>query len=218
MFYQLMEQPTIEGIKVKLIYEDGSSEVVDAYDSQTHFRFGTAQIHEKGMFFYGLDIHQLTRPALEPGFHQIPMYCADTLYAQYRDPESDPHAADFVSCMVEVYAQTGDEYLAQYEVNNVTVTPSEDVIFTPKGMGLEVKSLVKLLAEESGTYELKIEGGHCLFFDYLYTGSGALLEHEIRSNSGYAYAQLNANEPLFAPVYPFEDNATLRISLTRLPE
>lgn len=77
MFYELLGQPKIEGVKVKLTYEDGSSEVVDAYEAQEHDAssdddFGSR--HWKGMCFdtRGNDPE---RPMLEPGKHEIALFC-----------------------------------------------------------------------------------------------------------------------------------------------
>ena len=221
VFYQLMEEPKIEGIRVRLTYADGSTEIVNAGDSQTHGRFGVARLdlHEKGMFFRDLGICWPDAPALEPGIHQIPMYCMDAVYPQNFDPENDPHNGDFASCMVEVRALSGEEFFAGPEVNHVTVTPGSEVVVSPKGEGLETKCLLRLLAEESGTYELKIEGGPFLLFSYQYAGSG-MLSDGAKPKGDRCNAHLNAGEPLFVPVYPFMavGSTPMHITLTRLPE
>jgi len=219
VFYQLLEEPTIEGIKVKLTYDDGRSEVVDAYQSKSHARFGVGKTHETGMFFHGPDIYQPMRPALEPGVHQIPMYCADTVYGREHDPHYDHTGGpyDYAHCMVEVYAQTGDEYLAENDVPHMTVTPGGEGTLALEGD--DWRGLVKFLAEESGTYAFTFDGD-CRYSTSDYTGSGAVFEGSLGSRKEGGYVRLNANEPVFVPFYRSwpADSATLRISLTRTPE
>jgi len=155
--------------------------------------------------------------------------------------DGDPEFAEepgYAHCMVEVYAQTGDEYLAGHDLPSTTVTPSEDGTLALKGD--EWRGLVRLLAEESGVYAFTIEGG-CFFFTHEYTGSGAVFEGEYHTpesltdvpsigpdfsawmdefyQNGY-YARLKANEPVFVPIYLSwpEKSASVRISLARLPE
>jgi len=220
VFYQLMEEPTIEGIKVKLTYEDGTSEVVDAYQSKWHYRAGVGKIHETGMFFHKIDMYQpFQRPALEPGVHLVPMYCVDIAYDRKSNPHYDQYGEpyDLTHCMVEVYAQTGDEYLAQHGVPNTTVTPSEDGTLDLNGD--DRRGLVRFLAEESGTYLFTFDGD-CFYFTHEYTGSGAVFEGSLGFRKEGGYVRLNANEPVFVPFYRrwFADNVSLRISLTRIPD
>jgi len=174
VFFELVESPKIDGIKVRLTYEDGSSEIVDAYQSQSHGRFfrGT---HEKGMFFH--DIGGIDRmPQLEPGVNHIPLYCLDTAYFEDGDPHYDIHGdsqairARLAHCMVEVCVQTGDEYIAEHSPPNITVTPSEAGTLAMQGRD---RGIIRLLAQESGTYLLRLESEHRTF-TVDYSGGGAL--------------------------------------------
>ena len=216
VFYQLMEKPKIEGIKVKLTYEDGSTELVDAYDSRTHYAFGKGKTHEQGMFFHQIDMYQPLRPALEPGVHLVPMYCADIVYTYMNDP-GFADEIDLAYCMVEVYAQTGDEYLAESNVPRTTVTPGGEGTLDLEGDNW--RGLVRFLAEESGVYLFTFDGD-CFYFAHEYTGSGAVFEGNLGFRKEGGYVQLNANEPVFVPFYRrwFADSASLRITLTRIPD
>ena len=240
-FFELMEQPTIAGIKVRLTYEDGSSEVVDAYQSKEHYRFGVGHTHEVGMYFQDFSDFG---SSLEPGVHLVPMYCVDIVYSYRDDPRFDDKP-DLAHCLVEVYAQTGDEYLAANDVPHTTVTPSEDGI-----LALEEwrDGIIRFLAEEDGTYEITIDS-HCTFSALEYTGNGlmfkglegvldgmdfvgidlsALMEGlgdifgtlPQKTEGQSIYARLNAGEPLFLKAYSFgrDESTPLHITMARLPD
>jgi len=126
--------------------------------------------------------------------------------------------------MVEVYAQTAEEYIAERKPPHTIVTEDSDGILSLKK---NESGLIQLLAKEGGRYLLQIEGG-CHINAKDYTGSGILIpgegfRREVISDTVYyynsVYAQLNANEPLYLRVQAFESiNASLSISLTRVPE
>jgi len=116
VFFDLREDPIIEGIKVKLTYEDGSSKTVDAYNAKecyyiTDMVGGDVGIwHVKGMFFgprwYW---YSSERQTLEPGINHIAMFCVDEKYggdyAGFLTPNFDfynPEEAGVAYCMVEV--------------------------------------------------------------------------------------------------------------------
>ena len=208
-FFELLEQPKIEGIKVKLTYKNGRSRVVDAYDMKSH-DLNHSYYHDKGMFFatrpYYTDPSQPAQPALEPGLQQIPMYCVDRRDCYYGD---GPDAF----CMVEVYAQTPEEYLAEHSPPLVTAT---EIGGGTLSMKKYEKGLIKLLAKESGTYTFQVEGKFTLEEAYT-AGSGTLAPTDYNScnryftdenkYSVYDYSvQLTANEPLYLRAYgPYSD-------------
>ena len=241
VFFELMEQPTTEGVKVKITYEDGSSEVVDAYKMvsrkiQTSNSYYT---HYKGMFFATSILPQFgfrtTEAFLEPGLHSIAMYYLDSNYDLFAEGEwefaHDPEEVEVGSanlgyCMVEVYAQTAEEYVAEHKPPMATVTESSDGKLLLKK---NERGLIQLLVKESGTYLLQIGGeyrpisGYLWLKDWDYIGSGVLFcgEPLPDTNDPYYdyYVQLNANEPMYIGVRALDESSTsLDISLTRVPE
>ena len=223
-FFELMEQPQIEGVKVRINYEDGSSELVDAYELTDHgFSTGPEMwyTHWKGMLFAAYTVSEYylfsetAEPFLQPGKHRIAMYYLDTnLYYDAfptwtfaHNPEKIKEDIEFPYCMVDVYAQTPEEYIAERNHPFVTITDSgKDTL--PLGKG--EKGLIKLQAKESGMYSLDIQGEYHLKEEVV--GSGKLL-------SGGKYVQLNANKPMYLRVDATgERGASLSISLLRVPE
>ena len=243
VFFELLEYPKMEDIKVKLTYEDGSSEVLDAYDLKycsysSEWSSGDAGMeHHRGMF--------ITYPGaftLNPGRQQIAMFYVDLKRAWSTDdglafkgyfdslhPENagvDYYGfgslpledTDVAYCMVEVYAQTGDEYIAEHNLPFVLVTESSggDVITQKGEYGMEY-GIIKLLAQESGTYLIEAEGG-TLYEKY--AGNGEF-KCDIKKNPDGAYdaaysayyARLNANEPLFIKAY-----SSIHVSIKRVPD
>jgi len=105
--FQLMEEPEIWGIKVKLTYEDGSSEVVNAQKLKYHAytRYGD-YAHWKGMFF---DTSIL--PLLTPGINQVALYCVDTVIYNEEvtlwELSPNPEETGLAFCMVEVMYMSG---------------------------------------------------------------------------------------------------------------
>lgn len=233
VFFELLEQPKIEGIKVKLTYADGSSEIVRAYEQKRH-TLPEAYTHEKGMrldLWYNWDsLSRPERPLLAPGLNKIAMYCTD-FFDVYAGEETED-----VFCMVEVYAQTPEEYLAEHSPLLVTVTETEDGTLS---LSTFEDGLLRLLAEESGTYTFQAEGDF-IIHEWLCAGSGSIsvLDYQLDDNhysiptldvfaprsfySIYDYsAQLVANEPLYLRVHgPYIGRINdVRISkLTRAPE
>jgi len=232
-FYDLMERPKIEGIKVKLTYEDGSSKVVDAYEAQEKFSGRFA--YRKGMFFdigifHGTGAFRPKQTPLPPGLNRIAMYCVDAaLYDEEsdwelsRNPEETGVDGGFAYCMIEVYAQTAEEYMAEQKPSFVAVTEFNDgKLSLEKGES----GLIQLSAKESGMYLLQIDGDY-LFNNQEYDGSGVLFSGGSRGSveSDIAificdyYVQLNANESMYVQVKALDDRkASLRISMTRMPE
>ena len=210
VFFELMEQPPIKGVKVKITYEDGGSKVVNAYNVKScHY---DEYASYKGMYFKTRTRHDNSRsfePFLEPGLHSIEMYYINDTYNLHEDfyNENPPNIG---YCMVEVYAQTAEEYIAERKPPVTTVTESrEGKLSLRKGK----RCLVKLLAKESGTYLLQV-GGDCRLDTEVYTGSGSLFYGE-----DGCYAQLNANEPLYLRVEAMgRGHSSLQASLTRVPE
>ena len=235
VFFQLMEEPKIEGIKVKLTYEDGSSEVVDAYDMETctfnyEWSSGDAGMHHlKGMCFNTrFTTWNRIRPALKPGKHQIALFYVDDTYPWSTDLIEDP-AFDSLNpedvgvayCMVEVYAQTGDEYIAAHKAKYTLVTESKDgKLKTHMGTdGLDSYGLVKLLAKGSGTFEIKIGDGGNLIESYCGSGEYKYVfdSADLTENS---YVKLNANEPMFLRAWTYSSigGPALNVSMTRVPD
>ena len=143
VFYEPMEQPPVDGIKVKLNYADGSSKVVDASKlASIVYGIGDIYTHYKGMLFSTYTLHQLSNsfeteePMLQPGPHRIAMYYVDdTLwwhelyyYAFAHNPEKRVEGIEwgrglnFAYCMVDVYAQTAEEYIAEHNPPFAIVT------------------------------------------------------------------------------------------------
>ena len=231
VFFQLMEEPKIEGIKVKLTYEDGSSEVVDAYYMKACSwaidpGCDAGIMHLRGMYidtrFYGWP----RRPALKPGKHEIALFCVDLKYGWMADgdhhgPVFDsihPEGLGIAYCMVEVYAQTGDEYISEHNLPFALVTESSggDVTTQWEESKRESVGLIKLLAEKSGTYEIKIDGGFVR--EEAYCGSGAFKnEYDYENVKWVHYAQLNANEPMFLAVAA-SIISRVHVSMTRVPD
>ena len=235
VFFELMEElPKIEGIRVRLTYKDGKSEVVDAYDMDSHDTANHSRYHDIGMF-YAPGLCQPHRPPLEPGLRQIPLYCVDRI--GYYGPGYPSDAF----CMVEVYAQTPEEYLAEHDTPFVTVTESSEGTAFLEQYG---DCLAKLLVEESGTYALTIDGA-CAFDESAYIGGGVLFhglhrtetadydpgaslermrnpDYEPVQETEYVcyYARLNAGEPMFLHILGTwdEGGSNLRASMERLPE
>ena len=137
VFYEPMEQPPLEGVKVKLNYADGNSEVMDAIKmAGTHYyEGGFVMSHWKGVFFATSTLDQLSGPfetwedftMLPPGPHRIAMYYVDDTswyetdpYFFFHNPDEKAPGRDwgrklnFAYCMVDVYAQTEEEYLAEH--------------------------------------------------------------------------------------------------------
>ena len=111
VFFELNEYPELEGIKVRLTHEDGSSEVVDAYWIKDHNVNGGFHTHRKGM---ALDSRE---PPMKPGLNRVAMYCVDFCYNSgldeliplngygFRYPNKE---IELVSCMVEVMYMPND--------------------------------------------------------------------------------------------------------------
>ncbi len=234
VFYELMEQPQIEGIKVKLTREDGSSEVVDAYDLEKYYNDPDSDLeYWEGMFFVtGIgSVNGIVRPKqqlLEPGIHRVAMYCVANSY-QFdepsnwnlrRNPEETEEDVDLPYCMVEVYAQTLEEYLEKSKPPTATATDAkEGSLKLKKGES----GIVQLSVRESGTYMLHIDGNYSLNVDVV-TGSGVMFEGESHRNGNNYYfdyyAQLAANKPMYVRIDLAHDksSASLKITLTRIPE
>ena len=218
VFFELMEQPKMEGIKVRLTYKDGSSEVVDAYDLEmcswsTDPSFDAGVHHLKGMCVNTWPIWPLERPALKPGKHQIAMFCVDGKYWWNTDESNsprfdslNPEDVGVAYCMVEVYAQTGDEYIAEHNVPFALVTESDasDVPMLREENSYSPNyGIVKLLAKESGTYAIVINDGSLGYENY---DGAVIIDSEKLASDNYSmsnpryYAKLNANEPIFLRV------------------
>jgi len=210
VFFELMEQPPIKGVKVKIAYKDGSSEVVNAYNVKIGHYDQYASY--KGMYFETRTRHDNSRtsePLLEPGLHSIKMYYINDSYSlEYGYNDEDQPNLGY--CMVEVYAQTAEEYIAERKPPHAIVTEDSSGELSLKK---NESGLIQFLAEEGGTYRLKIESDFYLDFRN-YMGSGSLFQWE----DGHFYAQLNANEPLYLRAQALERSGSLRISLTRVPE
>ena len=248
VFFELLEFPKVEGIKVKLTYVDGSGEVVDAYDLRcctynSAWSNGDAGMeHNRGMFIFYPEAFTLA-----PGRQQIAMFYVDHKSSWSTDhgvgfirghfdslhPEngyvdyynrSDSPLLDAAYCMVEVYAQTGDEYIAEHNLFYALVTESgggEAPEQWRSEDGILAHGLVKLLAQESGTYRIEVESGS---FYEKYAGCGAFKcvaerppNSEYYTETGY-YAKLNANEPLFLNVGLQFENTPARVTMKRVPD
>jgi len=124
IFSSLYGEPEINGVKVRLTYEDDSSRVVKAYYAKNCAYSNRVQgrtidpnwclLHVRGMLF-GLGWYSPykgyppERPPLEPGIHQIAMFCVDALYScdddGFNGPKFDvhnPEDAGVAYCLVEV--------------------------------------------------------------------------------------------------------------------
>jgi len=235
-FFQLMEEPKIEGIKVRLTYGDGSSEVVDAYDMErcswsTDPGFDAGVDHLKGMCFNTL-LYWPERQVLPPGKQQIAMFCVDGKYWWNTDESNspgfdslNPEGVGVAYCMVEVYAQTGDEYIAEHNVPYALVTESSDGDMPPAlwdENSRDQYGIVKLLAKESGIYAIVISDGSLGYESY---GGAIKLDTVKLANDGYNmsnlryYAKLNANEPMFLKVgFSFYSVPVHVSSLTCVPD
>jgi hypothetical protein len=244
VFFELMEEPKIEGVKVKLTYTDGSSEVVEAYDLKycsydSEWSSGDAGMeHHRGMFFSFPEAS-----ALNPGRQQTAMFYVDLKRAWSTDdglgfqwyfdslhPENageDYYGfgslpledTDVAYCMVEVYAQTGDEYIAEHKAKYTLVTESSGGKVTTQ-KGRDSYGLIKLLVQESGAYEIKAEEDNFPGVES-YAGSGEYkYVYEVSDNfSENHYVKLNANEPMFLRVWLYSiDGTNMRVSLTRVPD
>ena len=225
VFFEQMEKPPIEGLKVKINYEDSSSEVVDAYEMNTRkfqTSYNPSSLHYKGMFFATntFSPFRTSEFLLEPGLHSIVMYYIDYSYDLDYDGEwefaHNPEEIDvgssvnFGYCMVDVYVQTAEEYIAERKPPLARVTESNEGRLSLKK---DESGLIQFLAKESGKYLLQIEGEYRLNVRD-YTRSGALFFEE-----GNFCAQLNANEPIYIGVRALdESSASLDISLTRVPD
>jgi len=227
VFFQLMEEPKIEGIKVRLTYEDNSSEVVDAYDIEMcrwyiDPGFDAGMHHLKGMCINTQPIWPAERPALKPGKHQLAMFCVDGKYWWNTDESNSPRfdslSPEDVSvayCMVEVYAQTGDEYIAEHNMPFALVTESNGGEVTKQWVssdGIMSYGLVKLLVEESGTYAIEVENGSI----HEYNGFGGF-KFVTRQGRFDFYAKLNANEPMFLKVVLSHGNPA-HVTMKRVPD
>ena len=238
VFYDLMERPKIEGVKVKLTYNDGSSETVDAYEAMEHYSNVKSSIygyqHRKGMFFdigifQGTGAFRPKQTPLPPGLNRIAMYCVDAAFGSEeshwelsRNPEETGVDGGLAYCMVEVYAQTAQEYMAENKPSFAAVTETNDAKLSLKR---GESGLIQLSAKENGMYLLQIDGDY-RFNKQEYDGSGVFIigrpytNEKDRSNSYYDYyVRLNPNEPMYVQVKALKDRkASLRASMTRLPE
>lgn len=127
---------------------------------------------------------------------------------------------DMAYCMVDVYAQTGDEYIAEHKAPFALVTESSGGDVTEHWVqdGRISYGILKLLVKESGAYAFDLEHGSI--------GSSAvkldlekLAENDFDDSRPSYYAKLNANEPMFVGVcLQFSDMPAQVSSLKRVPD
>lgn len=234
VFFPEFEEPKIEGIKVKLTYEDGKSKVVDAYQAKESYIDHDAggdsySIHWKGMGF-GMDADYSDRPVLKAGKQKLAMFCGDLLYSSIQGewttgPISyavDPKETGVAYCMVDVYVQTLEEYLATHTALTTTITETKSgTIAFNKGEN----GIINLLSQEDGVYEVITKGKYDFDPDpelHECLGNGILLNGVVDNDltmSQY-FAILKANEPLYLKFSVPDEmkKVSVQLSMTRLPE